>query len=114
MKLTKKQQKLVDLGMSPDNWLLTATKWDRENCICCEWDGKGVSCCGVPCPVHRKYNSLAFLKCWLKEFWLTISSGNPISGHDWVDQREYKRHGKLFTISVCEVCGKKEKLWRNY
>lgn len=112
-KLTKKQQKMIELGYDPKGWLLTATKWDRDNCICSEWDGKGVSTCGFPCPVHQKFNKINIVKCWLKEFWLTIKSGNPISGHDWVDLREYKRHGKLLTITRCEVCGKEEKLWRN-
>ena len=27
---------------------------DIENCICAEYDGKGLSTCGVPCPVHKK------------------------------------------------------------
>lgn len=25
-----------------------------EECICNEWDGKGISTCGFPCPVHNK------------------------------------------------------------
>lgn len=37
-----------------DNWMFHATQEEIDNCICCEWDGKGVSCCGVPCPVHSK------------------------------------------------------------
>ena len=52
MKLTKKQQKLKALGCT--GWLLTATKKEIDNCICNEWDGKGRSACGFPCPVHYK------------------------------------------------------------
>jgi len=33
---------------------ITLTKEELENCICCEYDGKGVSCCGFPCLVHSK------------------------------------------------------------
>lgn len=29
-------------------------KIDYGNCICAEWDGKGWSVCGVPCPEHNK------------------------------------------------------------
>lgn len=109
-KLTKKQQKLKELGFT--GWLLTATKWETDNCICNEWDGKGISACGFPCPVHQKFNKLNIVRCWLKEFLLTIILENPVSGHDWTDLREYKRHGKLFTVARCKVCGKEEKLWK--
>lgn len=27
---------------------------DVEECICVEWDGNGLSVCGVPCPIHSK------------------------------------------------------------
>ena len=26
----------------------------EEECICSEWDGKGQSVCGFPCPIHNK------------------------------------------------------------
>jgi len=29
-------------------------KEKKDNCICCDYDGKGVSCCGTPCPIHSK------------------------------------------------------------
>jgi hypothetical protein len=48
-----------------NSWMLTASKEDIDNCICNEWDGKGVSVCGFPCPVHRKkkkFNVKKFVK----------------------------------------------------
>lgn len=27
---------------------------EEDMCICAEWDGKGWSVCGVPCPEHNK------------------------------------------------------------
>lgn len=34
------------------------TTTDLDNCICAEWDGKGWSTCGVPCPEHITAKSL--------------------------------------------------------
>lgn len=41
-------------------------KIDYGNCICAEWDGKGWSVCGVPCPEHNK-KSKAELKKIMEE-----------------------------------------------
>jgi len=30
----------------------------KEECICSEWDGKGRSVCGFPCPVHKPRKQL--------------------------------------------------------
>jgi len=30
---------------------------DTEECICNDYDGKGVSTCGFPCPVHKPQNT---------------------------------------------------------
>jgi hypothetical protein len=50
----EKQEKMIKMGIDPNSWIFKATKKELESCICNEWDGKGVSCCGVPCPVHKK------------------------------------------------------------
>ena len=47
----KNKEKKHDFRKS---WVFNATKEELDNCICCDYDGKGVSCCGFPCPVHGK------------------------------------------------------------
>lgn len=51
-----KSQKEARQRMFHSKW-----KFDVEDfCICAEWDGKGLSTCGVPCPVHNE-------KAWEKK-----------------------------------------------
>jgi hypothetical protein len=37
-----------------------------KNCICTEWDGKGWSVCGCPCPVHNKLTKAELKKVFDK------------------------------------------------
>lgn len=38
----------------PKSTILQTKQKLIEECICNEWDGKGISTCGFPCPVHNK------------------------------------------------------------
>ena len=44
----------------------------NEDCICTEWDGKGWSVCGFPCPVHNKITKKEF-KSMMKERYIRMS-----------------------------------------
>ena len=49
--MTKPKEGKIDIRKS---WVFKATQEELDNCICCDNDGKGISCCGFPCPVHKK------------------------------------------------------------
>lgn len=52
-----------------------------KNCICTEWDGKGWSVCGVPCPIHNKMTKKELKRVFIeraivmKQFVKDIKSG---------------------------------------
>ena len=39
---------------------------ELNECICAEWDGKGWSTCGIPCPVHNKMSKKELEKVYKK------------------------------------------------
>lgn len=38
----------------------------KKECICTEWDGKGWSVCGFPCPAHNKFTKKELSKVFEK------------------------------------------------
>jgi hypothetical protein len=57
---------------------------ELDNCICAEWDGKGWSTCGVPCPQHITAKSLRKAIANVKEY-LTKEPGT-----DWLSKTLYE------------------------
>jgi len=89
--MTKPKEGKIDIRKS---WVFKATQEELDNCICCDNDGKGISCCGFPCPVHKKTMTTKPKKKekWEKEFdkWWDLEYG--CNACDWSECRD--RYGK--------------------
>jgi hypothetical protein len=51
---------------------------ELDNCICAEWDGKGWSTCGVPCPEHITAKSLRKVIANVREYLIKEPGNHPI------------------------------------
>jgi len=60
--------------------------------------------------MNMKWNAW---QCWIEGAWDSIgtllSSGYPMSGHEWVDQEEHRNCRVI--VSRCERCGKQDISW---
>lgn len=74
---------MLELWISMEDYkgeITMDTKID-ENCICTEYDGKGWSVCGFPCPVHNKMSKKELKRLFkertirIKQFVKDIKSG---------------------------------------